>query len=209
MDILSMNNQKEKVDMILEPLQVMIQLSLISHCPTGTKVSVSDNLLHIQQPSWIQGMVRWYQNDNKDDLYYLFHAIRRYYLWYKSKKDNKIYKYILKTSINGIEKLIETYKKSDRQSILHTLSLYKNVLSLDNNELFNDNKKETLSMDEVFKSITCIYDDKLLRVVYNTLNLLEEEKDDVNKQNYIMGLSHILYPINGKIRLWIQDNLSV
>ena len=204
-----MNNQKEKVDMILEPLQVMIQLSLISHCPTGTKVSVSDNLLHIQQPSWIQGMVRWYQNDNKDDLYYLFHAIRRYYLWYKSKKDNKIYKYILKTSINGIEKLIETYKKSDRQSILHTLSLYKNVLSLDNNELFNDNKKETLSMDEVFKSITCIYDDKLLRVVYNTLNLLEEEKDDVNKQNYIMGLSHILYPINGKIRLWIQDNLSV
>ena len=61
-----MNNQKEKVDMILEPLQVMIQLSLISHCPTGTKVSVSDNLLHIQQPSWIQGMVRWYQNDNKD-----------------------------------------------------------------------------------------------------------------------------------------------
>ena len=209
MDILSMNNQKEKVDMILEPLQVMIQLSLISHCPTGTKVSVSDNLLHIQQPSWIQGMVRWYQNDNKDDLYYLFHAIRRYYLWYKSKKDNKIYKYILKTSINGIEKLIETYKKSDRQSILHTLSLYKNVLSLDNNELFNDNKNETLSMDEVFKSITCIYDDKLLRVVYNTLNLLEEEKDDVNKQNYIMGLSHILYPINGKIRLWIQDNLSV
>ena len=204
-----MNNQKEKVDMILEPLQVMIQLSLISHCPTGTKVSVSDNLLHIQQPSWIQGMVRWYQNDNKDDLYYLFHAIRRYYLWYKSKKDNKIYKYILKTSINGIEKLIETYKKSDRQSILHTLSLYKNVLSLDNNELFNDNKKETLSMDEVFKSITCIYDDKLLRVVYNTLNLLEEEKDDVNKQNYIMGLSHILYPINGKIRLWIQENLSV
>ena len=204
-----MNNQKEKVDMILEPLQVMIQLSLISHCPTGTKVSVSDNLLHIQQPSWIQGMVRWYQNDNKDDLYYLFHAIRRYYLWYKSKKDNKIYKYILKTSINGIEKLIETYKKSDRQSILHTLSLYKNVLSLDNNELFKDNKKETLSMDEVFKSITCIYDDKLLRVVYNTLNLLDEEKDDEYKQNYIMGLSHILYPINGKIRSWIQDNLSV
>ena len=82
-------------------------------------------------------------------------------------------------------------------------------MSLDNNELFNDNKNETLSMDEVFKSITCIYDDKLLRVVYNTLNLLEEEKDDVNKQNYIMGLSHILYPINGKIRSWIQDNLSV
>ena len=82
MELLS-QNIKEKVDMILEPFQVMVELSLVSHCPVGTKVSVSDNLLHIQQPHWTQGVVRWYQNDNKDDLYYLFHAVRRYYMWYK------------------------------------------------------------------------------------------------------------------------------
>ena len=50
---ITMNNlqtQKERSDMILEPLQVMVQLGLLSFCPIGTKVSVSENLLHLQQP---------------------------------------------------------------------------------------------------------------------------------------------------------------
>ena len=63
--------QKERQDMILEPLQVMIQLSLVSHCPLGTKVSISNNILHIQKPTVSQGIVRWWFGDNKDDLYYL------------------------------------------------------------------------------------------------------------------------------------------
>ena len=71
---------KEKSDMILEPLQVMIQLALLSHSPIGTKLSISDNLLHVQEPNWSQGMLRWYMNDNKDDLYYLFQAIRLLYV---------------------------------------------------------------------------------------------------------------------------------
>ena len=208
MELLS-QNIKEKVDMILEPFQVMVELSLVSHCPIGTKVSVSDNLLHIQQPHWTQGVIRWYQNDNKDDLYYLFHAVRRYYMWYKNKKDNKIFKEILKSAIKGIDRLIETYKKSDRQSLLHTLSLYKNLLELDNNELFKDEKKETISMDQVFKNIVHIYNDNILRIVYNTLVLLDKEPSEDNKQHYIDGLRLILMPINNEIRNWIQENLSV
>ena len=208
MELLS-QNIKEKVDMILEPFQVMVELSLVAHCPVGTKVSVSDNLLHIQQPHWTQGVIRWYQNDNKDDLYYLFHAVRRYYMWYKNKKDNKIFKEILRSAIKGLDKLIETYKKSDRQSILHTLSLYKNLLELDNNELFKDEKKETISMDQVFKNIVHIYNDNILRIVYNTLVLLEKESNQEHKQNYIDGLRLVLSPINNEIRNWIQENLSV
>ena len=76
---------KERSDMILEPLQVMIQLSLVSKCPIGTKVSVSDNILQIQQPYLYQGIFRWWQADNKDDLYYLFHAVRRFHKWYRNR----------------------------------------------------------------------------------------------------------------------------
>ena len=82
------SSQREKMDMVLEPMQVMIQLALLSHCQIGSKISVSNNILTIQKPKWYQGSVRWWNGDNKDDLYYLFHAIRRYYKWYK--KDNKL-----------------------------------------------------------------------------------------------------------------------
>ena len=201
-----MTQQKEKVDMILEPLQVMIQLAVISHCPVGTKVSINDNLLVIQQPTWSQGILRWYKNDNKDDLYYLFHAIRRFYIWYK-KTDNKIYNYILEKAIGGLNKLIETYKKSDRQSILHTLNLYKNVLELDNTALFKNEEEHTVTMDSVFGKIIGLYNEKTLRVVYNTLLLLDDETNMENKEHYINSLSKFLMPINNSVRVWIQENL--
>ena len=89
METLSFNNVKEQQHMILEPLQVMINLALLNYCPIGTKISISNNNLHLQQPTYVQGVVRWWNKDTKDDLYYLFHAIRRYYLWYKSQEDKR------------------------------------------------------------------------------------------------------------------------
>ena len=85
----------------------------------------------------MQGVTRWWNGDNKDDLYYLFHAIRRYYKWYKSQ-NNDIYNFILEAAIKGIDKLIQTYKHTDKLSIQHTLSLYKNVLDLETEQLFKD-----------------------------------------------------------------------
>ena len=39
---------KEKADMILEPMQVMIQLAILSYEPIGTKIHVSNNILKLQ-----------------------------------------------------------------------------------------------------------------------------------------------------------------
>ena len=61
---------QEKADRILEPMQVMIQLALLSFCPTGTKLCVNDNLLSLQLPTLSQGVWRWYNKDSKDDLFF-------------------------------------------------------------------------------------------------------------------------------------------
>ena len=206
MDLLK-THTKERMDMILEPLQVMIQLSVLSHCPIGTKVSVSENLLHIQQPQMFQGVIRYWHNDKKDDLYYLFNAIRRYYSWYKSQ-NHKIFNYILSHSIKGIDNLMETYRNSDQHTITHTLSLYKNVLDMDKEELFKSSN-DTTTIDEVFKNITTIYDDKTLKVIYNTLKKLEDENNADNKQHYITSLYYFLIPVNNEIKNWININLSL
>lgn len=200
---------KERSDMILEPLQVMIQLSLVSKCPIGTKLSVSDNILQIQQPYLYQGILRWWQSDNKDDLYYLFHAIRRYYKWYKNQ-DNKIFNSILETAIEGIDRLIETYSQcNDKQSIVHTLSLYKNVLSLDTPALFTDSSNnEAINIDSVFENITKLYDKRLLKIIHNLLLLFKEEQNEENRLLYLNGLTQILTPLNKQIKSWIHENLT-
>jgi len=202
------SSQREKMDMVLEPMQVMIQLALLSYSEIGSKISVCNNILTIQKPSYVQGMVRWWNGDNKDDLYYLFHAIRRYYKWYKSQ-NNEIYNFILEAAIRGIDKLIQTYKQTDKISIQHTLSLYKNVLDLETEQLFRDETAQTLKMDEVFKSILDLYDKKLILVVYNILRLIEEEENPNHQTKLSDALTVLLIPLNEKIRSWIQENLAI
>ena len=198
---------KERADLILEPMQVMIQLALLAHSPIGTKISVSNNILSIQPPSMTQGAYRWWNNDNKDDLYYLFHAIRRYYKWYKSQKDD-VYQYILAWAVKGLDKLSETYNKADKNNIRHTLALYRNVLDLKAEEIFKDNTNDTVTIDQVFKEIINIYDDRLLYVTHNALLMMEEETNTEFKQKLLDGLVLILEPMNVKIRKWIMEKMA-
>ena len=201
-------SQREKMDMVLEPMQVMIQLALLSYSQIGSKISVCNNILIIQKPSLVQGVTRWWNGDNKDDLYYLFHAIRRYYKWYKSQ-NNEIYNFILEAAIKGIDKLIQTYKHTNKSSIQHTLSLYKNVLDLETEQLFKDETEQTLKMDDVFKSIIDLYDKKIILVVYNILRLIDEEENPNHKDYMADSLTVLLTPLNEKIRSWIQENLAI
>ncbi len=203
---MNFTNQKERQDLILEPMQVMIQLSLVSFCPLGTKVCISNNILHIQKPSYTQGMVRWWHGDNKDDLYYLFHAIRRYYLWYKSE-DSPIYTYILKTAIKGIDCLINTYKNTKLTTITTTLQMYKNILDLENEELFKTND-DTVNLDQVFCKITDIYEKKMLAVIYNILKIIEQDTNENNKEFYYNSVQNFLIPTHHRIQQWIREKLT-
>ena len=201
------SNPKERLDMILNPLQVMIQLAILGFCHRGTKISISENMLSLQRPTWSQGMWRLYGRDSKEDLYYLFHAIRRYYLWYKNK-DEEIYDYILNKSKKGIKKLIETYENTERTSLIHTLSLYKNILDLESPDLFKTEDDTTTNLDTVFKTITAVYDKKILLIVISTLKLMEGEKDELHRLEYYEGLQKILAPINARLRGWIREKMS-
>ena len=161
-----------------------------------------------QKPTSTQGIVRWWNGDNKDDLYYLFHAIRRYYKWYKNQ-DNQIFTFILDTAIKGLDKLIQTYKHTDKTSIQHTLSLYKNVLDLETEKIFKDETEHTVNMDNVFMAIVKLYDKKLLLVIYNILRLIEEEENPNHREQLADALVNLLEPLNEKIHTWIQENLAI
>lgn len=225
---MDLHNRKERSDMILEPLQVMTQLAILSYSPIGTKVSVSDNILQLHKPHLFQGVYRWYNSDGKDDLYYLFHAIRRYYKWYKkelvsdtdynensdfededSDENNKIlvYNYILKCGISGIDKLIQTYSATEQTTITHTLLLYKNILSMETPDVFKDPTADSVNIDTVFQNIKTIYSDNMLELLYHGLVLLEN-CEEIYKPYYIDGLLKLTTPTNDKIRKWIREKLT-
>ena len=212
------NKQKDKVDMILEPLQSMLQLALLSICPVGTKLRIKENILYLQMPNIAQPIVRWYNADKKDDLYFLYAVIKRFITWYNPTLNNKslmsveLYQLIITMSIEGLNNLFKTYTASDSNTVIHVIQMYKNLLEYNNDKIMIedyivDGDKNKINIDEVFEKIITIYDENILSVMFFSLLQAQTETEYNNKNNVIDGLNMILNKYNLIIKEWIQLNL--
>lgn len=158
--LLLKNNKKENFKIILEPLQAVLQLSLLSISPIGTKLSIQNNLLYIQPPSWKQSIVRSYYMDNKEELYYLFNVIQRFHHFYNYLNDRKdhlseLIPLITRMVEKGIDRLIQTYQSTETHSLLHTLQMYKMIIinpdvfaSTSTNTIISNEKEGSLNPNE-------------------------------------------------------------
>jgi hypothetical protein len=214
----SHSRQKDKIDTILEPLQAMIQLTLLGICPIGTKLRIQENILYVQPHSLMQPLSRWYNTDKKDDLYFLYSVIKRYIRWYNPTSNKKsplsveLYQLITAMAIEGLNQLFKTYSSSDSNTVIHVIQMYKNLLEYNNDkilldEYIVDTEKNKVNIDEVFERIISIYDPNILQVVYHTLLLIKQENKDVIQSHNIDGLNSILSKYNMAIKEWIKLNL--
>jgi hypothetical protein len=207
--------KKERFDIILEPLQAVTQLALLSFCPKGSKLAIANNLLTIQEPSWVQGLWRTYNNDMKEDLFFLFNAIvrfNRFYIYLKTESDEycDLFELLVQLSKRGIDKLLQTYATTDQPALLHTLQLYR--ILLDKPVMFTEAEEVevnkihgTNSIDDIFLNIRSLYTPHDFIILYQSLILLEKkpERYDV----YIKGINTMLSPVHGQIQKWISDHI--
>ena len=205
------DKRKERFDIILEPLQAMVQLALLSFCPRGSKLTITNNILSIQLPSWGQSIVRTYNHDKRDDVFFLFNAITRFNQFYMNNTNNEnkmLFTLLVKLGRLGLDSILQTYSNTDQPSLLHTLHMYKSILDkpeLFYNEVKNEDINSKKNIDEVFIQITKLYSPNEYNIIYSTLLLLEKRPDQY--ETYITGLSHLMEPLNGMIKKWINDNI--
>ena len=192
----------------------------MAFCPKGSKLSISNNLLYVQHPTWSQGILRSYNQDARDDLYFLFNVIKRFNKFYSLNTEiinEPLFEKLIELSKVGITNLIQTYSNSDKNSLLHTLRMYRTML--DKPDMFNENEhssdedsqEETNSynkennIDNIFQGITNIYKPFHIELIHNTLKMISD--DPKNYQVYLDGLNTILSPIHSQINKWISDNI--
>ena len=127
--------KKERFETILEPLQAILQIAMLAFYPVGTKITIKNNIMMLQSPTYSQSMSRWYNNDTKEDLYFLFnvfHRFKKFYAHYKADApdsvQHRLYALLIDLSQTGINKLIRTYGQTDKPHILQTLTMYKFIL---------------------------------------------------------------------------------
>ena len=141
---------KERFETILEPLQAVLQIGLLSFYPIGSKLAIHNNILTVQGPGYTQQVRRWYNNDKKEDVFYLYNVFSRFHKFYKHVLDEaststgasagtgmgenrKLFLLLIELAKTGINNLTRTYNQTDKIHILHTLQMYKGML--DNPEL--------------------------------------------------------------------------
>jgi hypothetical protein len=214
-NLMKTEKKKERFDIILEPLQAVTQLALLSFCPKGSKLAIANNLLTIQAPTWGQGLWRSYNHDMKEDLFFLFNSIVRFTRFYSYLKNESeeycdLFELLVQLSKRGIDKLLQTYATTEQPALLHTLQLYRILLDkpivLSETEQIEVNKIHgSNSIDDIFINIRLIYSAHELIVLYQSLILLEKnpERYDV----YIRGINTMLAPIYDQIQKWISDNI--
>ncbi len=124
------NKKKERFETILEPLQALVQIAFLSYYPIGSKLTIKNNILYIQAPCYSQSVTRWYNNDTQEDLFYLFNIFYRFKKFYVDVKIEhaKLFELLISLAKTGINNLIRTYNQTDKNHVLHTLHMYKNML---------------------------------------------------------------------------------
>jgi hypothetical protein len=227
--------KKERFETILEPLQAILQIALLAFYPVGTKLTIQNNIMTLQPPNYSQSMARWYNNDTKEDLYFLFnvfHRFKKFYAHYKADApesvQHRLYALLIDMSKTGINKLIRTYGQTDKPHILQTLTMYKFILddqlspdlmtlqtTTPNSKpykmkpILNDDEHEhgthENTVDDIFITIVGIYTPELLSIAYNTLILMRDNES--NYAAYADGLNKIMEPTCIHVKKWIDEHI--
>ena len=214
-NLMKSEKKKERFDIILEPLQAVTQMALLSFCPKGTKLAIANNLLTIQTPTWGQGLWRTYNHDMKEDLFFLFNAIVRFnrfysYLKTESEEYNDLFDLLVQLGKRGIDKLLQTYATTDQPALLHTLQLYrilldKPIVLTEAEEVAVLTMHGTNSIDDIFINIRSLYTPSEFIILYQSLLLLEKKPDKY--EVYIRGITTMLSPVHEQIQKWVSDHI--
>lgn len=159
-NFISNNKIANPNEYVLDPLSTIIKLAILSNKPIGTKLSISNNIISIQEPGLFQSICRYSYNTNKSELQYLYNPIEiacKSYLTteYTTQYPNIIQ--LFQCAQNGINKLSETYKNCNM--IRLCLNYYNGIITN-----YFDKLDQNIFLENLFKkdSITPLYTEDIL-----------------------------------------------
>ena len=142
----SLFQKKTERNVIIDPFSRLIKLSLLSFLESGTKISIHNNCLYFNSPTYIQGMIRFMYGDNREHLHNLYLPIQKSVEWYWNDKNVDMI-YIFNNAVIGLKMLKNAY--SEYATIQHTLDYYIIILMQKNATLIAKMGIKSLDIDKL------------------------------------------------------------
>lgn len=173
-------------NLILEPFCTLVKLILLSYKPSGTKISIYNNSIQFHEPSIIQGFLRIWTGDCREDLHNLYNPIIKMLEYSDINNPNHII--LLKKCIDGLNIILKVY---DSNTIInHTLLHYINIIEkyIDINVLDNSLKGKNSPLIDGLK---IFWNEKEIDLIYDMLEHIND-KNDLEKKVYLKNIEDII-----------------
>lgn len=187
---------------IIDPLTCMIRLAILSFKPMGTKISIIDNRIKYNDPSLLQGTIRWTQGDNRDDLHNLYGPITKAIEWYDVSCP-KI-KNIFQLGSLGVKNLMESY--TGNSTINHSLEYYKTII--DHSISGNKTDVEFDEQNKIYKDLKNLWNTNEITIINDILQEIKN-KDTEEVECLIKAIDAIIYIKEKRVKGIIDKNTTI
>lgn len=188
---------------LLDPLSVIVKLAIISNKPVGTKIRICDNVIHLQEPGFFQGLTRYYFNSNKSEIQYLHNPISiacGHFLNAKYADKTPAIKKLFSCALRGLDKMKETYVNCP--IIILCLHSYSNTIENYLEQYFNDSLFKKDFMTTYYRSELV----SLMNVQWNpdrikmVLDMIEFLCKDYSAANNVQSLEIFINNIDANMK---------
>jgi hypothetical protein len=173
---------------ILDPMTTIFRLCLLNFKKVGTKISIYPNKVSSQDAGLFQGMIRWSNGDQRNDLHKLETPIKKSLIWYIPEIDSNL-KYIFKLASKGMVKLQKSYEAGTaRISLEH----YSNLINTSINQSKLSSDIDTDEDNILYIKIKDLWTKRQIQIMYDLLKQITEEKNQSQRKCYIKATERIL-----------------
>ena len=181
-------NNKDK-NIIIDPMACLIKLSILGFYPSGTKISIADNMINIVDYSFLQGTFRFFKGDGREDLHNLYIPIIKSIEWYWN--DMNEIKHLFDFSVKGIENLKSSYPINS--TICHTLDLYIYHLSTKQTKTFqNKDIQYSENHNMIHDFLKTLWNEREIHIIIELLleyNISNKNNSHIHILNSIIELT--------------------
>jgi hypothetical protein len=176
------DQHNQTLQYLLDPLTVIIKLAILGYKPIGTKLSIQNNTMYLQEPGPFQALCRYLGHANKSDLQYLYNPIYyacQHYLLPTSPKYNVRMTSLFKLAQIGLQRLGDTYSHCTVMQLC--LNYYYAIIAhaLDNGastiSIFYSDTMSHLYTGTFMETTMNQWDDNRINVVLNIIDFLDKE----------------------------------
>ena len=187
---------------IIDPFTCMVRLSILSFKPKGTKISIYDNMIKYNDPTFLQGTIRWSKGDHRNDLHNLYGPIVKALEWYDLRND-KIQN-IFSLSSEGLNKLMGSYNRNN--TTFHSLEYYKKIIDENLEEDTNISKKGD-TVNKIYTDLKNLWNKNEINIINDILEEMKNKNED-EMNSLINAIDAIITIKEKKVKQIIDSNTN-